>query len=81
VLGEPLIVGAWPGPGLGGGGVDGAMIVMTKAGSDALEFPSLADTTMLPVSPTSDCGGMPVSSPVWLLNVAQVGLLTIENVS
>ena len=54
---------------------------MVKAGSDTLWYPSLALMTMPESEPTSVGPGVPVSRPVFALNVAQDGLFVIEKVS
>jgi hypothetical protein len=74
VPGVPEIVG-------GGGGVLSAATVIAKAGSDALAVPSLTLITIPGSVPTSAAGGVPLSSPVAVLNVAQEGLPVTAKVS
>src|SRR5215469_13937764 len=54
---------------------------MAKARSDAVWCPSLVLITMPESEPTSVATGVPVSRPVFALNVAQDGLFVIEKVS
>ena len=53
---------------------------MPKTGRDAMVTPSVTEMIIPEVVPTLAAVGVPLSWPVVGLNVAHVGLLTIENV-
>ena len=53
---------------------------MLNAGRDAVVTPSVTEMIIPEVVPTSAAVGVPLSCPVVGLNVAHVGLLTMENV-
>src|SRR5262245_30173685 len=72
VVGEPEIVGGRFGAGL---------TVIVNAGIEALAEPSLTLIAMFANVPTFVVPGVPVSRPVAVLNVAQLGRLAIANVS
>src|SRR5690349_5459422 len=74
VRGVPEMVGAR---------LAGAVVatVIENAGSDTVSVPSLTEITMPEVVPTLFEAGVPVSMPVAGVNVAQLGLLVMENVS
>ena len=77
VAGDPEIVGG----SLGGGVVCAAATVMRNGPTVALPTPSVTPISISFVTPTSASPGVPSSSPVAVLNVAQAGLLAMENVS
>jgi hypothetical protein len=56
------------------------LTVIEKEFKDVDVLPSLTLIAMFRVDPTSPALGVPVSEPVVVLNVAQLGLLEIENV-
>jgi hypothetical protein len=66
--GTPAIVGAV------------LVTVIENGAREAVDTPSLTVMMMLEYVPTFTSVGVPVSSPVLLLKVAQVGLPEIENV-
>ena len=68
----PEIVGDWFGA---------ALTVIVNAGSEALTEPSLTLIAILGNVPTFAAAGVPVSRPVAVLNVAQLGRFAIANVS
>jgi hypothetical protein len=72
VGGVPLIVGARFG---------GALTTIENAGNEAESLLSLTLMTMLLNVPMLLAPGVPVSAPVFTLNVAHVGRFAIENVS
>jgi len=64
----------------GASGATGASTVIVKAASEALEVPLLALIMMFESVPTCATVGVPDSSPVAVLKVAQLGMWAIENV-
>ena len=72
VAGEPLITGAVFGC---------AFTVIENAASDVVALPSLTLMTMFGYVPTCALPGVPLRSPVTVLNVAQVGLFVMLKVS
>jgi hypothetical protein len=72
VAGVPEIVGGWFGA---------AWTVIVNAGNEALAEPSLALITMPVNVPAFAAAGVPVSWPVVVLKLAQLGLFAIANVS
>ena len=58
-----------------------ALTVIENAASDAEDVPSLTEIAMPEKEPTLLDDGVPVSAPVVVLKLAQLGLLMIENVS
>ena len=82
VAGVPLIDGGEFGGGVLGGGAGGAAVtVIANVGNDRVAWPSLTLMTMPLCVPTAPAEGVPLSRPVPLLKVAQLGRLVIENVS
>src|SRR5262245_21109695 len=78
--GEPLIVGArFVCVGAGVGVVLAAFTAIVNAGSETVFAPSVVEITMFANVPAAV--GVPLSSPVTLLNVAQAGLPAIEKYS
>ena len=61
--------------------MSGASTLIAKAGNAVVFWPSLTLIWMLAKVPTLESGGVPVSSPVLLLNEAQAGRLAIVKVS
>jgi hypothetical protein len=59
----------------------GALTVIANDGSDVVARPSCTLMTMAPLVPTSVDDGVPLSRPVVVLNVAQVGMPAMLNVS
>ncbi len=72
VAGVPVIVGAVLG---------GALTVIANEGSDVVARPSVTLMTMPDVVPTFAVVGVPLSRPVVVLNVAQVGMPVMLNVN
>ena len=68
-------------PEITGGRLAGALTTIENAGSCAVAWPSLALMTMLLNVPTLLDVGVPWSRPVVVLNVAQLGLFAMLNVS
>lgn len=58
-----------------------AFTVRSNAGKETRSVPSVTEMTIPRVIPTLLAPGVPVSAPDEVLNVAQAGLFTIENVS
>ncbi len=83
VVGVPLIDGGEFGGGaLGGGSTGGvAVTVIANVGNDRVAWPSLTLMTIPLCVPTAPAEGVPLSRPVALLKVAQLGRPVIENVS
>ena len=82
VTGVPLIDGGEFGCGALGGGAGGAAVtVIANAGNDRVASPSLTLMTIPLCVPTAPAEGVPLSGPVPLLNVAQLGRPAIENVT
>ena len=72
VVGVPVMVGAVLG---------GALTVIANDGSDVVARPSVTLMTMPDVVPTFAVVGVPLSRPVVVLNVAQVGMPVMLNVN
>ena len=72
VGGIPLIVGAWFGA---------ALTVIVNAGSCAVSWPSLTLIVMFANAPMLALVGVPARRPFAVLNVAQLGLFRMLNVS
>ena len=72
VGGAPVIVGGWFGA---------ALTTIENAASAALSWPSLTLIPMFANVPTLAAAGVPCSRPVVVLNVAQLGLFAMLNVS
>src|SRR5688572_16831966 len=68
-------------PEIVGGRFGAALTVIVKAGNEALAAPSLTLIEMLANVPTFALVGVPLSRPVVVLNVAQLGRFAIANVS
>ncbi|NLG75069.1 MAG: hypothetical protein GX535_02420 [Xanthomonadaceae bacterium] len=76
VAGDPEIIGA-SFPGEGSGVVPPLVVaVMEKAGSVALERPSVTEIRMFDQVPA--LGALPLRRPEYVLNCAQLGLFLIE---
>jgi hypothetical protein len=64
-----------------GGPAGTAVTVIVNAASGTLTLPSLTLTTMFEYAPTFEVAGVPLRSPVVVLNDAQDGLSVMENTS
>ncbi len=68
-------------PEIVGGLFTAATVILNAASETGEAMPSLTDITIPDVVPALVLVGVPVSAPVPVLNVAQLGLLAILNVS
>jgi hypothetical protein len=66
---------------VGGAGGTTVETVIVNGASEALPVPLLTEIVMPGSCPASVDAGVPVSAPVVVLKVAQLGLPVIENVS